>query len=411
MNGIKDDAYEISKRLYYDGIKPLIIEKENYAYIKDPIFGIKRNRVIAEVVKAMIRLKLESDENIIEKFCNYLKKNQNKDGSWNEIHPNYNQPSALVTSIIGEALLMYYKRYASDNLERSINDAGRFVLSQEKSPGYFLKSMQITADHLNVDATCGAFLASYGKEFSDEKILETARKTAKHIHEYQFSDGSFPYTVNKGNYTYLFDVPCVHYQGVTLFYLSKINEVINEEWLINSLKSGAKWLSDTQMDNGRFDWSKSGLMFAYYLSGAYAFAFSSLIYISQWDKKYLKNADLCLDVLKRNMYDLVLRWEGDQWNTFPRSIHEALKTALLGNYPLRHRVFRFGYGLYRQIARRRFLDRIDEKFFKNLTSMLKVESSTIEPFNNYPDLFMTSEVLDCLSSSLLTLRGDLDIIQ
>ena len=41
MNNIKDNAYEISKRIYYDGIKPLIIEKEDYAYIENPIFGIK----------------------------------------------------------------------------------------------------------------------------------------------------------------------------------------------------------------------------------------------------------------------------------------------------------------------------------------------------------------------------------
>jgi len=231
MNDIKDNAYEILNQLYYSGIKPLIVEKENYAYIRDPIFGIKRNRVIAEVVKAIIRSELEPDENIIGKFCNYLKKNQNKDGSWNEIHPNYNQPSALITSIVGEALLINHERSQNDELEKSIHHASRFVLSQEKLPGYFLKSMQITADHLNVDATCGAFLALYGKEFSEEQTIEVARKTAEHINEYQFSDGSLPYTVNKGNYTYVFDVPCIHYQGVTLFYFIWIpRSLLRLEW-------------------------------------------------------------------------------------------------------------------------------------------------------------------------------------
>jgi hypothetical protein len=410
MNDIKENAYELVNQIYYKGIKPLIVEKENYAYAEDPIFKIKRNRIVAEITKAIIRLKLESKENIIEKFCNYLRKNQNKDGSWNEIHPNYNQPSALITSIVGEALLMNYRQFPSDDLEKSIHQASRFVLSQEKSPGYFLKSMQKTADHLNVDATCGAFLTLYGKEFSDEKILEVGRKTAEHIREYQFSDGSFPYTINKGNYTYLFDVPCVHYQGVTLFYLSKINEIIKEEWLENCLKSGAMWLSDAQRDDGRFDWSKSGLMFSYYLSGAYAFAFSSFLYASKWDKKYFDNANLCLSVLKKNIHDLVLRWESESWTTFPQSIHETLKTALLGNYPYKQRVFRLGYGSYRQIARRRFSNQIDDRFFKNFTNLLKIESSTIESFRNYPDLFMTSEVLDCISSYKLLLRGDLDII-
>jgi hypothetical protein len=404
MNDLKDNAYEISNRLYFNGIKPLIIEKENYAYIEDPIFGIKRNRVVAEVLKAVLRLKLESNESIIKKLYNFLKKNQNKDGSWNEIHPNYNQPSALITSIIGEALLMIYEQYPSSGLEKSIHCASSFVLSQEKSPGYFLKSIQRISDHLNVDATCGAFLALYGKKFFDEKIIEVARKTADHIKEHQFSNGSFPYTINKGNYDYLLDVPCAHYQGVTLFYMSKINDIIKEEWLKNCLKSGVKWLSDVQRDEGRFDWSKSGLMFSNYLSGAYAFAFSSFLYASRWDNKYFDNANLCLYVLKRNIHNLVLRWEGDQWNNLPRSIYEVIRTALLGNYPLRHKVFRFGYGLYRQIARRRFSDLLDDKFFKNLTSLLNLESSTIEPLTNYPDLFMTSEVIDCLSNSIILLR-------
>jgi hypothetical protein len=403
MNDIKENAYELANQIYYDGVKPLIVEKENYAYIRDPIFEIKRNRVVAEVVKAMIRLKLEPDGNLIEKLCNFLIKNQNKDGSWNEIHKNYNQSSALVTSIVGEALLMNYQQSQNNELERYIHHTSSFVLSREKSTGYFIKSTQITADHLNVDATCGAFLALYGQEFSEENTIDIARKAAKHICEYQFSDGSFPYTVNKGNYAYKFDVPCIHYQGVTLFYLSKLNEVIKEEWLKNCLRNGAQWLSNTQKDDGRFDWSKSGLMFAYYLSGAYAFAFSSFLYTSKWDKKYLENASLCLDRLKRNIHNLVFRWEGESWKTFPQSIQGVLKTALLGNYPLRHKVFRFAYGEYREIARRRFSDRIDEKFFKNLTNLLNVESSTIEPFNNYPDLFMTSEILDCLGYSLSNL--------
>jgi len=398
MNDIKDIAYEISKRLYHGGIKPLITEKENYAYIKDPIFDIKRNRVVAEVLKAILRLKLESDKNIIKKFCNYLLKNQNKDGSWNEIHPNYNQPSSLITSIVGETLLFVYEKYEQKNLQESIFKASKYILSQEKSPGYFIKSKCYTADHLNVDATCGAFLALYGKEFSEEKTIDTARRAANHIHENLFLNGSFPYTVNKGNYAYEFNVPCIHYQGVTMFYLSKINEVIKEKWLINDLKNGAKWLSNVQLDNGSFDWSKSGLMFSYYLSGAYAFAFSSFIYASRWDKKYLKNANLCLDVLNRNINDLVLRWERSSWKTFPWSIQRDLRTALLGNYPLGHTIFRFGYGLYREIARRRISDQIDENLFNKLSSILKIESSTIEPSNNYPDIFMTSEVIDTIST-------------
>jgi hypothetical protein len=403
-------ANEIINNVYTKAVKPLIVEKENYAYIKDPVFGIERNRVVAEVLKTIVRLNLEQDEKIILKFCYFLEKNQNKNGSWNEIHPNYNQPSTLITSIVGEALIMAYNRFSSDRLEESIHNAKKYVLSNEPAPGYFIKSIHYTADHLNVDATCGAFLAAYGEKFSDKISIEIAKQVAKHICEYQLTDGSFPYTVNKGNYKYIFDIPCIHYQGVILFYLSKIDRVIKEEWLKNNLKSGVKWLFNVQRNDGRFDWSKSGLMFSYYLSGAYAFAFSSFIYATQWDKKYLENSNLCLNMLKRNTHGLFLRWEKASWITFPLSSGTVVLTALMGRYPLKHKLFKFGYGLYRQIARRRIFDQIDERFFKNLTEILKVDSSTIEPFNNYPDLFMTSEVLDCLSSSLLTLRGDLDII-
>ncbi len=410
MDDIKEIAVNLVNQIYDEGVKPLIVEKENYAFIQDPIFDIKRNRVVAEVVKAVIRLELEPERNLIEKLCRFLILNQNKDGSWNEIHPYYNQPSAFMTSIVGDALLMRYEEDPSPELEHSLQSANRFVLSQEKSPGYFLKSTQKTADHLNVDATCAAFLAVYGKKFSEETTIATVRNTAQHIQTYQFPNGSFPYTVNKGNYPYLFDIPCIHYQGVTLWYLSKIHEILKEEWLGDCLQKGVQWLSDVQLTDGKFDWSKSGLMFSYYLSAAYAFAFSTFVYASQWDKKYLTKAQFCLDMLKRNIDTLVLRWERGSWRTFPTSIHSVFKTALLGQYPLKHRIFRVGYGLYRQTARRRFSHQINENFFRNTSRLLNIEPSTIDPLHNYPDLFMTSEVLDCLSCYKLLLRGDLDII-
>jgi hypothetical protein len=277
MNDIKENAYELVNQIYYEGVKPLIAEEENYAYIRDPILGIKRNRVIAEVVKAMIRIKLESDENIIDKLCNFLIKNQNTDGSWNEIHPNYNQPSALVSSIIGEALLLVYEKYGEKKFEETILRTKNYVLSQHKSEGYFIKSKYYTADHLNVDAVCGAFLALYGRIFGDDYCIKIAKQTAKHICDHQFSDGSFPYTANQGNYAYALNIPCIHYQGVTMYYLIKINSILPEEYIRKSLLRAGDWLLSVQKDDGKFDWSYSGLMFAYYLTGAYAFSFASLI--------------------------------------------------------------------------------------------------------------------------------------
>jgi len=374
------------------------VEKENYAYIRDPIFEIKRNRVVAEVIKAMIRLKLEPDGNLIEKLCNFLIKNQNKDGSWNEIHPNYNQPSALITSIVGEALLLSYERFEEKKLENSIYSAKNYVLTQKKSEGYFIKSEYYTADHLNVDAACGAFLASYGRIFSDDQCVKTANLAAKHICDNQFLDGSYPYTINKGNYDDIFNIPCIHYQGVTMYYLIKINYHLQEEFIKKSLLKAGDWLLSVQKEDGKFDCSRSGLMFAYYLSGAYAFSFASLSYISKWEKKYEANGYKCLNILDQNIKDLVLRWEKDPWITFPSSLITTLKTSKIGDFPIKQKLFRLGYGLYRQMARRRFSNHLDDKLFIDMTKLFKIKSSTIEPFSNYRDLFMSSEVLDCLSS-------------
>lgn len=400
MDYIKTDTNELLNQVYTYGIKPYIIEGKNDAYIQDPVFEIKRNRIIAETLKTIIRLNLEKNEETIEKLLQYVNKNQNNNGSWNEIHPHYNQPSALITSIIGEALLLYHKRFPNTTLKEIIHQANRYVLSQQKSPGYFIKSTLYTSDYLNVDATCGAFLALYGKTFSDEKSINVAQLTAKHICENQFPNGSYPYTIDdkeKGDHH---NIPCIHYQGVTMYYLLKINEIIKEKWLEESLIHGVEWLAYVQKDNGRFDWSKSGLMFAYYLTGAYAFAFSCFLYASKWDKKYLKNAHLCLEMLKRNTDKIFLRWEKDSWITFPYSIPITLQSASVGNYPFKQKFFRFGYGVYRQMARRRFSNKPNENIFKNLTKILGIHSSTIEPFSNYIDLFMTSEILDCLSYSL-----------
>lgn len=399
MNDIEKKAYELSNGLYHKGIKPLIVEEQDCAYIRDPIFGIIRNRVIAEVMKAIIISKLEQDDALIKKFCNYLIKNQNKNGSWNEIHPNYTQPSALITSIVGEALLLAYERFEEKRLENSIYHAKNYILTQEKSEGYFLKSEYYTADHLNVDATCGAFLASYGRIFSDDLCIKTAIIAATHICDNQFSDGSYPYTINKGNYGYIFNIPCIHYQAVTMYYLIKIHNHLQEEFIKKSLLKAGDWLLSVQEEDGKFDWSRSGLMFAYYLSGAYAFSFASLSYISKWEKKYAENGYKCLNILNQNVKDLVLRWEKDPWITFPSSLITTLKTSIIGNFPIKQKLFRLGYGLYRQMARRKFSIYLDDRLFIVITRLFKIKRSTIEPFSNYPDLFMSSEILDCLSST------------
>ncbi len=382
---------EIIKSLLKEVKKHAVIKNDS-AFILDPIFKIQRNRIHAEVCKTLIRL--QSDTKLIDQLLNTMVNSQNDDGSWNEVHPRYNHPSSLVTSFIAEAILHGQRKNKTDYI--SLEKAKTYILSQEKELGYFIKSTVFTADCLNVNASCGAFLAEYGRKFSDSNAISAAKRAAERVCLYQ-KKGSFPYTSNKGNYAYICDIPCIHYQGVTLYYLIKIQEIVNEPWLQSHINAGTEWLAGVQKSNGFFDWAKSGLMFSYYLTGAYAFAYAVFSHQSKINPQYYNNAQACLKVLKMNTPSITLRWETESWASFffPRLV--TVRTAFLGDYPLKHRLFRIGYGLYRQISRRRIQSNVNEKTFNALCRLLHISPSTIEPINNFPDLFMTSEILDCLS--------------
>jgi len=404
MQVLNKQMYSLVSKIIQNGILPNLKVEGSFAYTVDPVYGISRNRVSAECAKTLIRINgLEGHDytGLVEKLLNWLLEKQNPDGSWNEVHVKYNHPSALITSIVGEALVDGFLLLKDERFEKAAFRAKDFVLANQFSPGYFKKSSIYVADHLNVDATCGAFLAKYGKVFSDQECLDTARTTAEHICRYQFSDGAFPYTnENKGNYQYCLNVPCVHYQGVTLYYLLKIIDFLDSEWLDPEFEKGVKWLAAVQFPDGKFDWSKSGLMFAYYLSGAYAFAVPCFMYGTKWNSAYSENAEKALKVLDANVKDIVNRWESGSMLGFPASVFTAINTANIGNYPVSHRLFRFGYGMYRQFARRRFSNSVNPKLFNILSDIMNINTSTVEPDNNFPDLFMTSEVLDCLSYSI-----------
>lgn len=404
MQDLNEQMYSLVSRIIQNGILPNLRVEGNLAYTVDPVYGISRNRVSAECAKALIRingLKGNDYTDLIEKLLDWVLENQNPDGSWNEVHVKYNHPSALITSIVGEALVDGYLLLKNERFKKAALQAKDFVLANQFSPGYFKKSSIYVADHLNVDATCGAFLAKYGKVFSDTECLDAARITAEHICKYQFSGGAFPYTnENKGNYQYCLNIPCIHYQGVTLYYLLKIVDSLQSDWIDLEFEKGVKWLATVQFPDGKFDWSKSGLMFAYYLSGAYAFAIPCFMYGTKWNSRYPQNAEKALNVLESNVTNIANRWESSSMLNFPASVFTALSTANIGNYPVSHRFFRFGYGIYRQFARRRFSNSVNPKLFNILSTIMGINSSTIEPDNNFPDLFMTSEILDCLSYSI-----------
>lgn len=372
--------------------KKYIVTEGDYSYVYDPFFNISRSRVTAEVCKAMIRSK--DEPRLIENMTRWIAIKQNHDGSWNEEHPKYSKPSALATAFAAEALLLKDLSSVTKTYECNLVKAKNYILNSELSSGFFKKSESYLADHLNVDASCGAFLAEYGRAYDDQESVKAASRAAFNCISNQFENGVYPYTTSKGGspYPYPFNVPCVHYQGVTIYYLLKIQNVINDDKLGSSLIKAVNWLSSVQMKDGRFDWSKSGLMFAYYLSGAYAFAAVSFKN-HNLDAEYLK----ALKILDNNAPNIANRWERAPIYTYLLAIYPTLKTAMIGDFPIKHRMFRLGYGLYRQFARRRYKTKIDDQLFNVLSKALRIKTSTIDPSANYPDLFMTSEIVDCLS--------------
>ncbi len=377
------------------GVNAQVIEEGDRAYIRDPVFHIIRNRVHAEFGKTLIRV---NQYPYALKFINTLLDSQNSDGSWNEIHPNYNKPSALITSIVGETLLLALARAPdTETIYESVNRAKKYVLSCEMEPGYFLKSRKYTADYLNVDATCGAFLAEYGSYYSDTSAQAAAKRAADRIISFQ-REGWYPYTTNKGNCSSTLEVPCIHYQGVTMYYLLKIEAILHESSVSTSLLSATEWLASVMEKDGTFNWSRSGLMFAYHLSGAYAFGYAVLSEMAKIDPKFKQNAEDMLRHLNPTPNGLLPRWEKDSWKRIFHSIGTAGKVAKIGNFPFRERCFRFCYGTYREMARRRYSERINRTSFNLTSSVLMIKSSTVDPFTNYPDMFMTTEALDCISS-------------
>ncbi len=377
------------------GVNAHVTVKGDMAFIIDPVFHIIRNRVHAEFAKTLIRLHQYS---YAKKFVNTLLSAQNKDGSWNEIHPNYNEPSALITSIVGETLLMALV-HEPDNkiLFDSVNRANQYVISCEIEPGYFLKSKMYTADHLNVDATCGAFLARYGSFFNDSSAYSSATRAAERIVFFQ-KKGWYPYATNKGNYPYILDVPCVHYQGVTIYYLLKIGKILKNQIIDDSLKFASDTLASIVTEDGSFDWSRSGLMFAYHLSGAYAFAYSVFSEMAKTYPQYQSKADKMLEQINPKPIGLLPRWNRSSWSSCLHSIVTVSRVSAIGNFPLKERLFRFSYGNYREFARRRYSKQINTTSFNFIAKAIGVHPSTVDPCSNYPDMFMTTETLDCISS-------------
>ena len=188
---------------------------------------------------------------------------------------------------------------------------------------------------------------------------------------------------------------------MTLFYLIKTTPYIKSEWLEHSILSGTKWLMKNQKNDGYFKWKNSGLNFALYLSGTYAFA----IPVYQKNLANDTNASTLIkksmNVLKKQMSQgILLRWEKGSIKSIIKGFLEAPKGGLIGNYPIVFTFLRIMHRLYREVARSKISDKITPSKLISKPSGYSAYLGTVESSTNHPDMYMTTEALDALSYSL-----------
>jgi len=409
---IKRMVYNIIVEILQYGIKPNILKRNNTSTIVDPIFNIERSRVIAEICNTLMNLdKLGYNTKLpfqVHGLIKRLKELQNTDGSWNEVHPNYNEPSVVFTAISALCLLNYYKIYSDNSVISCIKNAKNYLLSQQLSNGGFKKSRLYHIDALNTDAMASAFLIKFGKTFNDYQAFKCGLSAAKNICRNQFRDGSYPYTTPEINFPFKYhlNIPCIHYQTVTLYYLLYVHDEVDEPWLKQSIYQGVVWLKNKQKSDGSFNWHESGLNFALYLNATYAFA--TYIYyklLNNCCNHYSIMFDSLMKLKKSIHNGLILRWESSSWKSFLIDFLYCFKGGFMGDYPLKYKLFRSMQRVYREVSRRRIFSNKDNFQVKNsiLVKLIKdrVFVSMIEPLFNYPDLYTTAQVLDALSNLLL----------
>ena len=359
-----DEINDVIKKLLCGVMQQLTITDED-AFLNDNVSKVVRTRVTAELCSTLVKLhnlKISDHQSMIKKLTKWLIDNQNADGSWNEKHIKYDKPSTVFTSVCALSLLETSESFPDLNIDEEIFDrAAKFILKQEIYYGEYKKSELVHADILNVDAMAAAFLLKFGSRSSNENYIQAGKMAVAHICSHQFIDGAYPYggPYRAYPYKYHFYIPCIHYQAVTLYYLIKTTPYIKSEWLEHSISSSTKWLIKNQKDDGYFNWKNSGLNFALYLSGTYAFVLPVYQNFLSNDTNLSKLMEKSLNVLKNQIIDnILLRWEKGSLKSIITGFLEARKGGSIGNYPISFKFLRIMHRLHREISRTKISNQI-----------------------------------------------------
>lgn len=400
------ETSDVTKKLL-DGVMEQVTITDEEAFVNDKVTKVIRTRVTAEICSTLVKLhslKILENKMLIQKMSRWLIDNQNSNGSWNEAHINYNQPSTVFTSVCALSLLEVSESFPEFNINEEIFDkAAKFILDQEIDFGAYKKSEHVHADILNADAMAAAFLLKFGSKSSTEKYTKAGKRAIANICLQQFSNGAYPYSGPKRAYPYKyhFFIPCIHYQAVTLYYLIKSAFYIKSDRLEQSILSGVEWLVKNQKEDGYFEWKNSGLNFALYLSATYAFVlpiYQNLLSNNTNATKLMKES---LSVLKEQIFDnILLRWEKGNSKSVIVGFFEAGKGGSIGEYPILFKLMRTLHRLHREISRMKVSSNLIPSKLISRPTGYSAYLGTVESSTNHPDLYMTSEALDALSTSL-----------
>ena len=400
------ETSDVTKKLL-DGVMEQVTITDEKAFVNDKVTKVIRTRVTAEICSTLVKLhslKILENKMLIQKMSRWLIDNQNSNGSWNEAHINYNQPSTVFTSVCALSLLEVSESFPEFNINEEIFDkAAKFILDQEIDFGAYKKSEHVHADILNADAMAAAFLLKFGSKSSTEKYTKAGKRAIANICLQQFSNGAYPYSGPKRAYPYKyhFFIPCIHYQAVTLYYLIKSAFYIKSDRLEQSILSGVEWLVKNQKQDGYFEWKNSGLNFALYLSATYAFVlpiYQNLLSDNTNATKLMKES---LSVLKEQIFDnILLRWEKGNSKSVIVGFFEAGKGGSIGEYPILFKLMRTLHRLHREISRTKVSSNLIPSKLISRPTGYSAYLGTVESSTNHPDLYMTSEALDALSTSL-----------
>jgi len=403
---IFSETSDVTKKLL-DGVMEQVTITDEEAFVNDKVTKVIRTRVTAEICSTLVKLhslKILENKMLIQKMSRWLIDNQNSNGSWNEAHINYNQPSTVFTSVCALSLLEVSESFPEFNINEEIFDkAAKFILDQEIDFGAYKKSEHVHADILNADAMAAAFLLKFGSKSSTEKYTKAGKRAIANICLQQFSNGAYPYSGPKRAYPYKyhFFIPCIHYQAVTLYYLIKSAFYIKSDRLEQSILSGVEWLVKNQKEDGYFEWKNSGLNFALYLSATYAFVlpiYQNLLSNNTNATKLMKES---LSVLKEQIFDnILLRWEKGNSKSVIVGFFEAGKGGSIGEYPILFKLMRTLHRLHREISRTKVSSNLIPSKLISRPTGYSAYLGTVESSTNHPDLYMTSEALDALSTSL-----------